>query len=180
MKKNIYLVRHAKAEGQEFSASLTELGRRQAQGLISFFQNKKIDRIVSSPFLRAMETIRPLAESIDLNIEEDVRLSERVLSQEDFPDWKDKLRESFDDFSLAFPGGESSQAGFDRAKSLIEEIRKSPYENIILVSHGNLSTLLLRQFDEQYGYEHLMNLTNPDVYHIRMDGDSVHIWRIWE
>ena len=145
--KNLYIVRHAKAEGQPFAAPLTNEGKTQALQLVDFFKDKDIDSIYSSPFTRAIETIRPLSAERVLEIKEDERLSERVLSSENFPDWKEKLQQSFIDFNLAFNGGESSQDGFDRARSMIEEVMDTQDQHIVLVSHGNLTTLLLKCFD---------------------------------
>ncbi|WP_284521660.1 histidine phosphatase family protein [Cytobacillus pseudoceanisediminis] len=102
--KTFYVVRHAKAEGQPFSARLTESGREQALKLIDFFKDKEINRIYSSPFVRAMETIRPLAQSRNLEIVEESRLGERVLSSILFDDWQEKLKQSFSDFELVFEG----------------------------------------------------------------------------
>lgn len=54
MKKKIYIVRHCEAQGQPSESQLTEKGFNQAKYLSEFFSNIKIDRIISSPFLRAI------------------------------------------------------------------------------------------------------------------------------
>ncbi|MCS0672350.1 histidine phosphatase family protein [Cytobacillus firmus] len=177
--KTFYIVRHAKAEGQPFSARLTESGREQALKLIDFFKDKEINRIYSSPFVRAMETIRPLAQSRNLEIVEESRLGERVLSSILFDDWQEKLKQSFSDFELVFEGGESHSSGMERAASLLDELIASSENHIVLVSHGNLSTLLLRYFDENAGFEHLMKMSNPDVFEIKADSEGAAWKRIW-
>ncbi|MEG9297380.1 histidine phosphatase family protein [Mangrovibacillus sp. Mu-81] len=176
--KTIYIVRHAKADGQPFHASLTLDGEEQAQNLVSFLEKYPIEAIYSSPYKRALQTIQPFSERKELPIHEDDRLGERILSGKDLPDWKDKLRESFEDFSLAFPGGESNEEAMERAASVIEDIVNSEEDHIVVVSHGNLTTLLLRCFDEKFGFDELLALTNPDVYLVRTDGGRFE--RIWE
>ncbi|MDM5229264.1 histidine phosphatase family protein [Cytobacillus sp. NJ13] len=177
--KTFYIVRHAKAEGQPFSAKLTESGREQALKLIDFFKGKEINRIYSSPFVRAIETIRPLAQSRNLEIVEESRLGERVLSSFLFDDWQEKLKQSFSNFDLVFEGGESHSSGMERAASLLDELIASNENHFVLVSHGNLSTLLLRYFDESAGFEHLMKMSNPDVFEIKADSEGA-VWRrIW-
>ncbi|WP_141993169.1 histidine phosphatase family protein [Bacillus sp. B4EP4a] len=52
MHKQVYIVRHCKAQGQPSESQLTEKGSKQAKYLVEFFSNTKIDRIISSPFLR--------------------------------------------------------------------------------------------------------------------------------
>lgn len=49
MMKNVYVVRHCKADGQEPDAKLTELGIQQAENLAKFLLDKDIDFIISSP-----------------------------------------------------------------------------------------------------------------------------------
>lgn len=177
--KTFYIIRHAKAEGQPFSAKLTDRGRKQAQMLIAFFKDKEINRIYSSPFVRALETIKPLAESRNLDIIEDKRLGERVLSSVNYEDWQDKLKESFSDFELVFEGGESHSSGMERAASILKDLIASEEDHIVLVSHGNLSILLLRYFDEKVGFDHLMKMSNPDVFEIKGTHEGA-VWkRIW-
>lgn len=71
----VYLVRHAKAgerarwKGPDEERPLTEEGRRQAERLVERFQGAEIERIVSSPFLRCIQTVEPLARSRGLEVE---------------------------------------------------------------------------------------------------------------
>ncbi|WP_174734219.1 histidine phosphatase family protein [Mesobacillus harenae] len=178
--KTIYLVRHASAEGQPSSAPLTEKGRRQARALIEFFENKPVKKIYSSPFKRAVDTIKPTAAARNLEILEDDRLAERVLSSVSREDWQEKLRQSFEDFSLELEGGESHTSGMSRAVSILEEVLSSDASHIILVSHGNLTTLLLRYFNENFGFENLMDMTNPDVYEVVVSDEQALLKRIWD
>ncbi|MEM5018334.1 histidine phosphatase family protein [Metabacillus indicus] len=177
--KHLYLVRHCQAHGQEVSASLTEAGFQQAEKLVSFFEGKKIDRILSSPFRRALQTAEPLAAARELEVERDDRLAERVMSGTDIADWKDKLKETFADFTLSFDGGESNESGMKRVSLLLGDLLSAEEGHIVLVSHGNLSALLLRYFEESYGYDHMMKMSNPDVFHIELNDGETKICRIW-
>jgi 8-oxo-dGTP diphosphatase len=70
-----YVIRHAKAgdrdgwEGDDRLRPLTKPGWRQAQGLADSLENEPIDRILSSPYLRCMQTVEPLAEQRKLPVE---------------------------------------------------------------------------------------------------------------
>lgn len=178
--KTVYLVRHAKAEGQPAHAPLTEKGIEQAQALVGFFENKQVDRIYSSPFKRAVETIGPTAWNKGMEVIEDSRLGERVLSGMDLENWQEKLKQSFDDFDLVFEGGESHSDGIKRAASILEEVLQSDDQNIILVSHGNLTVLLLHYFNDSFGFEQLMEMTNPDVYEVVVTAEKSVLNRIWD
>ncbi|MFZ7946105.1 histidine phosphatase family protein [Neobacillus sp. 19] len=82
--KRIYVIRHCEAAGQPPEAQLTDRGLKQAIGLCEFFSNIKIDRIISSPYKRAIESIQPLAKRLNIEVEIDSKLTERVLSTNSF------------------------------------------------------------------------------------------------
>jgi broad specificity phosphatase PhoE len=70
----IYVVRHAKAgdrgewEGDDRLRPLTKSGRRQAEELAAWLKKEPIDAILSSPYVRCMQTLEPLAEQRKLPI----------------------------------------------------------------------------------------------------------------
>lgn len=78
----LYLVRHAKAgnrhawTGDDRLRPLSKPGRRQAEGLVRLFDGRKVDRILSSPFLRCVQTVQLLASDRALPIEDSDALSE--------------------------------------------------------------------------------------------------------
>jgi phosphohistidine phosphatase SixA/8-oxo-dGTP pyrophosphatase MutT (NUDIX family) len=63
-----HLVRHAKAgdrsawQGDHDGRPLSKAGRRQARALVEAFAGQRVDRILSSPAVRCVQTIEPLAE----------------------------------------------------------------------------------------------------------------------
>lgn len=125
---------------------------------------------MSSPYLRATQSIAPLAQRIGVSITPDDRLIERILSTDAIDDWMGALRATFDDPDLAFAGGESSRVATQRAVEVVHEVLRSPARTTVLVTHGNLLTLLLRSFDPQIGFSQWQHLTHPDVYHLELEG----------
>ncbi|WP_274309956.1 histidine phosphatase family protein [Solibacillus daqui] len=174
------LIRHCSAEGQEPEAVLTEAGLDQAQQLADFLETYPIDRIISSPFTRTIQTITPFALKNNLQIEIDERLKERVLSKENLPDWYDKLQQTFKDMHLEFPGGESSLKATTRILSLLYELNNEDAQTVALVTHGNLSALLLNALSSSFGFEQWEQLTNPDVYMIETDLNEALYKRVWK
>jgi broad specificity phosphatase PhoE len=77
-----YLIRHAKAGDRSAWTQADELrplspaGRRQAEGIADRFASEPIARAVSSPAVRCVETIQPLADRLGLTVEKDVALME--------------------------------------------------------------------------------------------------------
>jgi 2,3-bisphosphoglycerate-dependent phosphoglycerate mutase len=176
MSKTLYIVRHCKATGQQPEAPLTPAGMADAVLLAERLAALPIDWIVSSPFLRAMHSIAPLAERLGLPIATDARLAERVLSGADLPDWMAALESTFDDLDLSFDGGESSRAAMRRAASVVDQL---PAGVTLLVTHGNLMALMLKHFDPRIGFAEWRQLTNPNVYRVALAPDGAEIARLW-
>ncbi|MGE7595792.1 histidine phosphatase family protein [Peribacillus frigoritolerans] len=180
MLKKIYIIRHCEAQGQPSESQLTEKGSKQAKYLVDFFSDAKIDRIISSPFLRAIQSVEPLSEKTNIKIEIDERLSERTLSTTDLPDWYEKLKATFNDMELKFEGGESSQEAKDRIVNVVEEVFKSGTGNTVIVSHGNIISLLLKNYNSDFDFECWKNLSNPDVFQLTSTKNNVNMERIWQ
>ena len=179
MNKIIYLVRHAEATGQAADAPLTSEGINQAETLAEFLSGVGIGRIVSSPFARALKSIKPLSIRLNIEIKSDERLIEAALSTIEYSDWLDKLRETFSDFELSFEGGESSRAATRRALAAVNDALLSDTNSIAVVTHGRLLTLTLKHFDSKYGFEEWRNLTTPDVFRIVIKENEAQVDRIW-
>jgi phosphohistidine phosphatase SixA len=70
-----YVVRHAKAgdrdewTGDDRLRPLTKSGRRQAEALAEALENEPIDKVLSSPYVRCVQTVEPLAAQRNLPIE---------------------------------------------------------------------------------------------------------------
>lgn len=179
MNKNIYVIRHCEATGQEPDASLTEKGFLQAEELCNFLTDIRVDKIVSSPYLRAVQTIEPFAENHQLKIETDHRLKERVLSSQFFPDWQVKLEAAYQNMDLKYEGGESGNEAMRRIVEVVEEMFSSNFENMVLVGHGGIISLLLHYYDETFGFEQWKELSNPDVFLLSITKDKLQYKRIW-
>jgi 2,3-bisphosphoglycerate-dependent phosphoglycerate mutase len=180
MRKNIYIIRHCKAEGQPSESQLTERGFMQANELADFLTNKKVDRIISSPFLRAIQSIEPFAKSANIKVEIDSRLSERVLSSRSYPNWLDKLKATFNDVELKYEGGESSKEAMYRIVKVVEDIVASDADNTIIVTHGNIMSLLLNYYDKSFGFEQWKGLSNPDVFLLQFIHNDFSIEHLWK
>jgi len=70
-----YVVRHAKAgdrsdwSGDDRARPLTKSGRRQAEALADKLDGESIDRILSSAYLRCLQTVEPLGTRRKLPVE---------------------------------------------------------------------------------------------------------------
>jgi 2,3-bisphosphoglycerate-dependent phosphoglycerate mutase len=174
----VYLIRHCAAAGQAPDAALTPAGRAQSKSLAVALAGAGIERIVSSPWQRAIDSIAPLARRLGLTVQTDARLVERALGT-DFADWRAALRASFEDPDLRCPGGESGSAATVRGLAALADALHGEARTVALVTHGNLLALLLRHLGPRVGYAEWEALTNPDVFRARLGGDTPIVERIW-
>lgn len=79
---SVLLLRHASAgdrdewDGDDRLRPLDKRGRSQARALRDLFRHRPITRIVSSPYIRCVETVEPLADALGIDVEVDERLAE--------------------------------------------------------------------------------------------------------
>jgi 8-oxo-dGTP diphosphatase len=75
-------VRHAKAgsrghwTGDDSRRPLSKKGIQQAQELVTIFANYDISAVYSSPYLRCMQTVEPLAQAHRLKVQAEAGLAE--------------------------------------------------------------------------------------------------------
>jgi phosphohistidine phosphatase SixA len=78
----LYLVRHAKAgsrrdfKGDDRLRPLSGAGRQQAKALVKRFVAEDVTKLISSPYLRCIQTLHPTAKAIGAKVEIDERLAE--------------------------------------------------------------------------------------------------------
>src|SRR5260221_13792258 len=94
----VLLIRHAESMPpgisgfDEYTRPLTAKGFREAQQLCDALSSTTIDAAYSSPYLRARQTIEPIAQARRLRIETVDDLRERLLSRSDLPNWRAHLK----------------------------------------------------------------------------------------
>ena len=71
----VFVVRHADAksragwDGADHLRPLTKTGRRQADGLVNVLGSASITKVLTSPAVRCVDTIAPLASKAGVNVE---------------------------------------------------------------------------------------------------------------
>jgi 2,3-bisphosphoglycerate-dependent phosphoglycerate mutase len=164
------LVRHCESQGPAPDAPLTARGDGQAEALAERLLAEPIDHVVSSPYLRARATIAPFAARTGLRVHIDERLAERRLSREPVADWREAVRRSFVDPDHRLPGGESAAEARSRGLAALSAVLSAGHRLPVVVSHGQLLSLVLHSLDPSFGYKGWQSLENPDVFLLEVDG----------
>ena len=148
----IYLVRHGETSFNRDGLGLgradpplTDLGRRQAAAVAERLSRESVTRILSSPLARATETARAIAGTRGLALDLRAELTELDAGEADGVPLAE-LRVRHGEFlerwmgpmpaDVPMPGGESLRDVVLRLTSVIDELRESGEESIVVVSHN--------------------------------------------
>jgi len=137
-------------------APLTDKGVEQAESLKERLSEEDIDVVYCSPLGRTKKTAEIILEGRDLSIKEDKRIKEINMGK-----WEgtkgEEIKKIFPDLYFDFwerphlydpISGESFHDLKERVVSFIEEIlEKHEDENILIVSHGCASKLMIAYFE---------------------------------
>jgi 2,3-bisphosphoglycerate-dependent phosphoglycerate mutase len=181
----VLIIRHCQSTGQEVDSPLTDQGRADARALAAeLIARHRIERVVSSPFRRALDTIAPFAEVAGINVDVDARLAERRLAgsfYESRKQWLEAVRASLADLEVRFDGGESGREALERGWAVLIEAIESDIPLTALVTHGQLMTHVLGNIDSTFGFQAWQDLTTPDVYMVEFD-ETGHLCfeRLWD
>ena len=168
---SVLLIRHAESVApgisgfDEYTRPLTAKGMRDASQLCDKLSSMRIDAVYSSPYLRARQTIEPIAQPHGLAIETVEDLRERLLSPVDLPDWRAHLKRSWNDFDYALPGGGTSRDAQARVVRVLDMVAtRYAGGTVILASHGNLIALALSAFIASIDYAFWESIPMPAVF----------------
>jgi probable phosphoglycerate mutase len=189
-----YFIRHGESEANvlgEFSNSgtkhpLTERGRSQARDAARSLSGLKIAKVYSSPVLRAVQTAKVIARSLDAPLE--ITEALREWSVGDYEGTRDPVgwalhRQVVEDWLFhdrldsRMPGGESLLDIRARFIPFIDGLLNGdaePDRQLVLVGHGGLYLAMLpeviRNVDQAFALQHLIPYTGIVVAETRKDG----------
>lgn len=158
----IYLVRHGENpanisnifSARKFNYSLTQVGVQQSINTATYFRNKNIHEIFSSPLLRASETAQLIAKRLQLPLRYLESISEievgvlegRKIEGDNFDNYNLIMDNwFFGDRQLSFPAGERYDEITSRIKNALKTVTENrENRNIILVGHSAIFTMLIK------------------------------------
>ena len=180
----IYFVRHADSvfiPNMERERGLSEKGKEDTLRIFEVLKDEEVDLFISSPYERAIETIRGLADESkkDISIVEDLR--EREIGAIPNDGFKAAKKQVYEDFNYAFPYGESSVHAQGRAIAALKSILNEHMgKRLVIGTHGDIMTLMMNYFNKDYGHEFWMSSTMPDIYKSEFNGVVLErVERLW-
>jgi 2,3-bisphosphoglycerate-dependent phosphoglycerate mutase len=153
MLSEVVLVRHAtpfvpeRGGPDDYHRSLTDGGFEQAVRLTAELVAMRPVAVLSSPYLRAVQTVEPTARALGMAVRTRQDLREWDSGFEPGPDFVRHHADSWADPQFARPGGESLQQLSHRAiTALVSVARKHAGQTVIIGSHGTFISRALIGF----------------------------------
>ncbi|MGL1932618.1 MAG: histidine phosphatase family protein [Desulfotalea sp.] len=150
--KRIYLLRHGQTEWNvagkiqgRLDSPLTTHGRNRTKQWSIFLHNFSINKIISSPQQRAIDTANIIAKKLGLNV-----TNNSGLREQDWGDWEGFKRTEIDQVELdnriklgwdfSAPNGETRKAVLER---IITVLLQTKYDNSLIICHQGVIKALI-------------------------------------
>ncbi|HKM42601.1 MAG TPA: GNAT family N-acetyltransferase [Limnochordia bacterium] len=174
-KMRVYFVRHAEADltiREDETRPLTMRGREDSLKVTAALENKGISKVYSSPYVRAIDTVGNLAETLGLDIVKVDDLREREVGGW-VHDFHGYARWQWEDFNHKNPGGESlaevQKRNIKILKSIIEENLGS---SVVIATHGTALSTIINHYRADFDYEGFLTIIDKMPYILCLTLDS--------
>lgn len=169
-------------------SKLSEKGKLQSNKLAKYLKDEKIDKIYITPFSRTRETIKKLAESNNIKIEETSKLNEinfgdfESLSFNEieniYPEEVDKMINK--GFKYKYPNGESLEETFFRIRDEMKKIiNDNDNSTILICSHGGtIRNIISYLLCDDYKYHWNFKIDNASITDIEIENNFAVIKKI--
>ncbi|MFD1393242.1 histidine phosphatase family protein [Lacticaseibacillus jixianensis] len=172
----IDLIRHGEPDTSihdDCARPLTLLGRQQAQQLARQLHDTPYTAIYSSPLLRAVETITPLASAHCLTVIRDHRLVERKM-----PNWfateaefSGSVAHQWEDLRYCRGGGESIQAAQSRYLAFMQELPANAW--VAAGAHGTAMSSVVEAATPGAGFRFWKQLRDAEGLRVTMHSGAI-------
>ncbi len=174
----VYFVRHARPNYENHDDArreLTERGLAERHLAVDYLLDKNVSAVLSSPYRRAMDTVRPLADALGVPVETVDDFRERRVDSDWIPDFDGFARRQWADFDYKLSDGESlSEVEKRNVAALRGVLSRHPGKTVAVGTHGTALSTLIHFYDSTFGVEDFMELRPrmPWIAKFTFDGES--------
>lgn len=171
----------------QLDVPLTEKGVEQARITAEYIlKNYKIDAVYSSDLSRAIETAKPIAEPLGLDIKTDRRLREINSGKWQglpFDTVKEKYKEDYEFYknnplTARMTGGEGAVDVLERAYAAILDIAAENSGKTVLVSSHNGTLKYLQVPMLGIGIDDVKSLPNNSITELEVEGEEFNVIKL--
>ncbi len=168
----IYFIRHAQPDftvQEDAARPLTVKGRADTALVSEYLKDKDILEVLSSPFIRAVDTMKDFAEGMGLSVKTVYDFRERKVDSLWIEDFTAFTKKQWADFDYKLTDGESLREVQERnIKALEDVLLKNNGKNIAIGTHGTALSTIINYYDNTYGYEDFNRIRSLMPWVVRM------------
>lgn len=150
----VYFIRHAKPNydnHNDISRELTEQGLQDSKEIVNQLTGIHIDTFYSSPYKRATDTIKPLAQNRGKTIQIVNNFRERRITDHWIEDFNGFTEQQWSDFSYHLPGGESlGQVQTRNIQALEKVLSQHTDQTLVIGTHGTALATIINYYQPDF------------------------------
>lgn len=160
----VYFVRHAEPNYNNHNDMLRELspkGMEDRKLVTDFLADKQVEVVLSSPYKRAVDTVKDFADTFGFSIEIIDGFRERKIDSEWIEDFTAFAKKQWEDFTYKLSDGECLGEVQTRNVSALQQVlSKYAGKNIVVGSHGTALSTIIHFYDDSFGYDDFEKIKN--------------------
>lgn len=176
----IFFVRHAEVNYKNHNdkeRELTAKGLEDRKLVSKYLEDKNVDVILSSPYKRAIDTVKHFADTNNNQIEiiEDFR--ERKVDSQWIEDFDAFCKQQWLDFSYKLSDGETlSEVQERNIRALNDVLAKYVNKTIVIGSHGTALSTIINYYDDTFRYDDFLEIKSlmPWIVKFNFVDDKMH------
>lgn len=179
---HVYFVRHAQPNYEnhdDASRELTEKGLADRALVTRFLADREIGVVLSSPYKRAVDTVKEFADSRGYEIIRVDDFRERKIDSCWIEDFQSFSRHQWEDFDYKLSDGETLNEVQRRNVAALEQtVRQYEGQGIVIGSHGTALSTVINYYQPAFSFAEFEQIKPlmPWVVYFRFDGgDCVRI-----
>ena len=174
----VYFVRHSTPNfnnHDDLTRELTAQGLKDRELVTAFLWDKGIDAIFSSPYKRAVDTIKEFADAQKMEIGFVPDFRERKVGGSWIENFGSFCKEQWEDFDFKLSEGESLREVQKRnIRALNQLLETYADKNIVVGSHGTALSTIINYFEPSFGYNEFEQIKNlmPWIVRFSFEGNK--------
>ncbi len=175
----VYFIRHAEPDytnHNDRERPLTIKGKEDCKLVTDYLRDKNIDVVLSSPYVRAVETIKDFADTYGHTIITVDAFRERKVDSGWIADFNQFAERQWCDFDYKLSDGEClREVQIRNIDALMHVLREHRGKNIVVGSHGTALSTIINYFEPTFGYNDFQRIRSlmPWIVKLTFQGDEL-------
>lgn len=172
----VYFIRHAEPNYDNHNDALRELsakGLADRKLVTRFLAGQRIDAVLSSPYKRAVDTLKDFADSFGFQMELVDDFRERKIDSVWIDNFQEFSKRQWQDFGFRLPDGECLRQVQERnIKALNGVLERYSGKKIAVGSHGTALSTIIHYYNPAFSYDDFEKIRKLMPWIVRFEFDE--------